>query len=169
MSTPTKAIPPLVGVDTYQSSISFGRCQQLVPTLGVDTYQSEYHLGRCQHLVLTLDVNTYLKGNAEWPTLLSSIRVQRRGRDHWFGGAGSSSSMLRASSWPRGRAKVQSALFLVRFPDPLPSVPEVRRRTCFIFSLHSRISLPCARDFWSREVVCWTSEQCFGGGFGAPA
>ena len=69
MSTPTKAIPPLVGVDTYQSSISFGRCQHLVLTLGVDTYQSEYHLGRCQYLVLTLDVNTYLKGNAKWPTL----------------------------------------------------------------------------------------------------
>ena len=93
---------------------------------------------------------------------LSSIRVQRQGRDHWLGGAGSSSSMFPASLWPRGRAKLQSALFLV---------PEVGRGSCpnFSFSLHSRISLLCARDFWSREVVCWKSEQCFGGGFGAPA
>ena len=66
MSTPTKAIPPLVGVDTYQSSISFGRCWHLGLTLDVNTYQSEYHLGRCWHLGLTLDVNTYLKENAEW-------------------------------------------------------------------------------------------------------
>ena len=72
--TPTKAIPPLVGVDTYQSSISFGRCQHLVPTLGVDTYQSEYHLGRCQHPVLTLGVNTYLKENAEW----QPVKVSRQ-------------------------------------------------------------------------------------------
>ena len=69
MSTPTKAIPPLVGVDTYQSSISFGRCWHLGLTLDVNTYQSEYHLGRCWHLGLTLDVNTYLKENAECPTL----------------------------------------------------------------------------------------------------
>ena len=53
MLTPTKAIPSLVGVNTYQSSISFGRCQHQVLTQGVDTYQSEYHLGRCQHLVST--------------------------------------------------------------------------------------------------------------------
>ena len=71
MSTPTKAIPPLVGVDTYQSSISFGRCWHLGLTLDVNTYQSEYHLGRCWHLGLTLDVNTYLKENAECPTLQS--------------------------------------------------------------------------------------------------
>ena len=59
-----------VGVDTYQSSFSFGRCQHPVPTLGVDTYQSEYHLGRCQHPMSILGVNTYLKENAEWPTLI---------------------------------------------------------------------------------------------------
>ena len=71
MSTPTKAIPPLVGVDTYQSSISFGRCQHPVPTLGVDTCQSEYHLGRCQHPALTLGVDTYLKENAEWQPVIT--------------------------------------------------------------------------------------------------
>ena len=69
MSTPTKGGIALVGVDTYQSSISFGRCQHLVPTLGVDTYQSEHHLGGCQHPVSTLGVNTYLKENAEWQSL----------------------------------------------------------------------------------------------------
>ena len=67
--TPNKAIPPLVGVNTYQSIISFGRCWHLGLTLDVNTYQSEYHLGRCWHLGLTLDVNTYLKENAECPTL----------------------------------------------------------------------------------------------------
>ena len=48
MSTPSKAVSPLVGVDTYQSG---------------------YHLGRCQHWVSTLGVNTYLKEGAGWVTL----------------------------------------------------------------------------------------------------
>ena len=75
MSTPTKAIPPLVGVDTYQSSISFGRCWHLGLTLDVNTYQSEYHLGRCWHLGSTLDVNTYLKENAEWQPVIIWFKV----------------------------------------------------------------------------------------------
>ena len=43
-------MPLLVGVNTYQSSISFGYRRR---RFSVGTYQSEYHLG-------TLGVNTHL-------------------------------------------------------------------------------------------------------------
>ena len=69
MLTPTKWGNALEGVNTFQSSISFGRCWHPVLTPSVDTYQSGYHLGRCQHWVSTLGVNTYLKEGAGWVTL----------------------------------------------------------------------------------------------------
>ena len=66
MLTPSKAVSPLVGVNTFQSSISFGRCWHRVLTPSVDTYQSGYHLGRCQHWVSTMGVDTHLKEGLGW-------------------------------------------------------------------------------------------------------